>query len=47
MSSTIKGNILTPGGWIHGAIAFGERVASIEGNSLHPSSDNAFARLSL
>ncbi|MEG0882109.1 MAG: N-acetylglucosamine-6-phosphate deacetylase, partial [Janthinobacterium sp.] len=37
MSSTIKGNILTPGGWIHGAIAFGEKIDSIEGSSSHPS----------
>ena len=40
MSSTIKGNILTPGGWIHGAIAFGERVDSITGESLHPSTNS-------
>ena len=40
MSSTIKGNILTPGGWIHGAIAFGERVDRIEGASLHPSNNS-------
>jgi len=40
MSSTIKGNILTPGGWIHGAIAFGERVDSITGDSLHPSNNS-------
>eukprot|EP01133_Synstelium_polycarpum_P020722 gene20722-24887_t len=40
MSSTIKGNILTPGGWIHGAIAFGERVDSITGDSLHPSGNS-------
>lgn len=40
MSSTIKGNILTPGGWIHGAIAFGERVDSITGESIHPSGNS-------
>ncbi|WP_317204029.1 N-acetylglucosamine-6-phosphate deacetylase [Janthinobacterium sp.] len=37
MSGAIKGNILTPGGWIHGEIAFDERVASIDGAPVNPS----------
>ena len=36
-STTIKGNILTPAGWVHGAIAFGERVTGVKGSSSHPS----------
>ena len=36
-STTIQGNILTPAGWVHGAIAFGERVTGIDGASIHPS----------
>jgi N-acetylglucosamine-6-phosphate deacetylase len=30
-SAAIKGNILTPAGWVHGAISFGERITGIEG----------------
>ncbi len=37
MSVAIKGNILTPDGWIHGAIAFGERVEHVRGEARHPS----------
>jgi N-acetylglucosamine-6-phosphate deacetylase len=36
MSEAIKGNILTPAGWIHGAISFGERVALVEGDAADP-----------
>ncbi len=36
MSAAIKGNILTPAGWIHGAIRFGERVAGIDGPAADP-----------
>ncbi len=41
MSSTaIKGNILTPAGWVHGAIVFGERVTGIDGASVPPSQND-------
>ncbi|MCG2585661.1 N-acetylglucosamine-6-phosphate deacetylase [Massilia sp. TS11] len=36
MSETLKGNILTPDGWVHGTIAFGERIASISGAISNP-----------
>jgi N-acetylglucosamine-6-phosphate deacetylase len=36
MSEAIKGNILTPAGWIHGAIRFGERVTGIDGAAVDP-----------
>jgi N-acetylglucosamine-6-phosphate deacetylase len=39
MSDAIKGNILTPGGWVHGAISFGERIAAIGGSAADPSSN--------
>jgi hypothetical protein len=29
MSDAIKGNILTPAGWVHGEITFDERIAAI------------------
>ncbi|MES2742171.1 MAG: N-acetylglucosamine-6-phosphate deacetylase [Pseudomonadota bacterium] len=37
MSDAIKGNILTPDGWVHGAIAFGERIEQVRGEARHPS----------
>lgn len=36
MSEALKGNILTPGGWIGGTISFGERVTAIKGSSADP-----------
>ncbi|HAT29460.1 MAG TPA: N-acetylglucosamine-6-phosphate deacetylase [Janthinobacterium sp.] len=37
MSGAIKGNILTPGGWIHGTIHFDERIQVVEGAPVNPS----------
>ena len=39
MSTTIKGNILTPGGWIGGTLHFGQRVESVDGGAVAPSSN--------
>ncbi len=39
MSEAIKGNILTPGGWIGGTISFGERVDGVDGEGVDPSSN--------
>lgn len=36
MSAAIKGNILTPAGWVHGAISFGERVTGVKGTAADP-----------
>lgn len=36
MSEAIKGNILTPSGWLNGTISFGERIAGVAGNSADP-----------
>ncbi|HEX5341762.1 MAG TPA: N-acetylglucosamine-6-phosphate deacetylase [Duganella sp.] len=36
MSDAIKGNILTPAGWVHGEITFDERIAAIIGASADP-----------
>ena len=36
MSEALKGNILTPGGWINGAISYAERVAAIDGDAVDP-----------
>lgn len=32
----MKGNILTPDGWIHGELRFGERIEEIDGNPILP-----------
>ncbi|TFW29579.1 N-acetylglucosamine-6-phosphate deacetylase [Massilia horti] len=32
----MKGNILTPGGWINGEISFGKRIDTISGNAVDP-----------
>jgi len=37
MSEAINGNILTPDGWIHGAISFAHRIAGIDGGTVDPS----------
>ena len=39
MSEAIKGNILTPAGWVHGAISFGDRVSGITGGAADPSAN--------
>jgi N-acetylglucosamine-6-phosphate deacetylase len=39
MSGPIKGNILTPGGWISGAINYGERVTGITGAAVDPAAN--------
>jgi len=36
MSDAITGNILTPDGWVHGAIGFGERIDTIRGDAADP-----------
>ena len=36
-NATIKGNILTPAGWVHGAIRFNQRITGIEGGAGDPS----------
>ncbi|GAB2871713.1 N-acetylglucosamine-6-phosphate deacetylase [Pseudoduganella ginsengisoli] len=37
--ATIQGNILTPAGWVHGEIAFEERIAAIHGGAGNPESN--------
>jgi N-acetylglucosamine-6-phosphate deacetylase len=39
MSDALHGNILTPGGWVHGAISFGERIMDIGGGAADPSTN--------
>ncbi|MDL2355975.1 MAG: N-acetylglucosamine-6-phosphate deacetylase [Pseudomonadota bacterium] len=39
MSAAIKGNILTPAGWVHGAISFGARIDGIDGGTADPSTN--------
>ncbi|MGV7210418.1 N-acetylglucosamine-6-phosphate deacetylase [Oxalobacteraceae bacterium A2-2] len=36
MSGAIKGNILTPDGWVHGELQFGQRIAAISGADGNP-----------
>jgi N-acetylglucosamine-6-phosphate deacetylase len=36
MSTALHGNILTPGGWIDGAVRFDQRVAGIDGDAVDP-----------
>jgi len=36
MSNAIKGNILTPNGWVHGAVSFDERIVDITGQAVNP-----------
>ncbi len=36
MCHSIKGNILTPTGWVHGAITFGARIESVSGSTVDP-----------
>ncbi|WP_208278360.1 N-acetylglucosamine-6-phosphate deacetylase [Massilia oculi] len=36
MSATIKGNILTPDGWIHGTLRYGAHVDAIDGSQADP-----------
>ncbi len=37
MSDAMQGNILTPGGWVHGVISFSDRINDIRGDSVDPS----------
>ncbi len=39
MNTVIKGNILTPDGWVNGAISFGESIARIEGRAVDPANN--------
>jgi N-acetylglucosamine-6-phosphate deacetylase len=39
MTEAIKGNILTPDGWVNGALRFGERIGEIEGDAADPSAN--------
>ncbi|MDB5917150.1 MAG: nagA, partial [Massilia sp.] len=39
MSAAIKGNILTPAGWVHGAVSFGEHITVVEGLEADPSTN--------
>lgn len=39
MSSAMRGNILTPGGWIHGELRHGSLVESIDGHDVDPSAN--------
>ena len=36
MSATLRGNILTPGGWVHGSIDFGARIEAVRGTPANP-----------
>ena len=36
----IKGNILTPAGWVHGALRFGARVDGIDGRRVDPANND-------
>jgi len=36
MNTTLNGNILTPHGWVHGSIGFGQRITAISGPATHP-----------
>jgi N-acetylglucosamine-6-phosphate deacetylase len=40
MSEPVKGNILTPDGWISGALSFGERVTGITGDACDPAGNS-------
>ena len=39
MSGPIKGNILTPGGWINGSLDYDERVTAIQGGAVDPAAN--------
>ncbi len=39
LSGNIRGNILTPGGWISGAISYTDRVTAIDGGEVDPASN--------
>jgi N-acetylglucosamine-6-phosphate deacetylase len=41
MSDAIKGNILTPSGWVHGELTFNQRVSAIHGASADPALNEA------
>ena len=39
MSTTMRGNILTPGGWIHGELRHGAFIEGIDGHGVDPSAN--------
>lgn len=39
MSTTMRGNILTPGGWIHGELRHGAFIETIDGHEVDPSAN--------
>ena len=39
MNKPVKGNILTPLGWVNGAISFTERVSAVSGGAVDPSTN--------
>ena len=39
MSAAIKGNILTPAGWVHGEIGFGQHITGVDGSQIDPSTN--------
>jgi N-acetylglucosamine-6-phosphate deacetylase len=36
---TLSGNVLTPDGWRHGALTFGQRIGAIDGGAVDPSAN--------
>jgi N-acetylglucosamine-6-phosphate deacetylase len=36
LSNTIKGNILTPNGWVHGVLSYEDRIVAISGDAADP-----------
>jgi N-acetylglucosamine-6-phosphate deacetylase len=36
----MKGNILTPNGWVHGELQFNARIAAIDGKAAHPDTNS-------
>jgi N-acetylglucosamine-6-phosphate deacetylase len=36
----VKGNILTPAGWVHGALRFGARIVGIDGRRVDPANND-------
>ena len=39
MRNAVNGNILTPGGWVSGAIGFGQRIEGVTGGAADPSAN--------
>lgn len=40
MSANMRGNILTPAGWVHGSLAFGRQIDAIDGAPVDPDSND-------